>query len=194
MKRLGIIICLAIAGCIPEPRTILIDNEFTESEKSLIEDAIDEWIHATDSVDAMIFTSVANIDKPFTLEHWETNAEFGILFKVHESDPGYKDLVVDRGHSFVGLANDYTGNMLLLTDRFQNDRALYKIILHEFGHLHGLEHALDGVMEPGIKVHPVTGKLDNDAVCLSQNDLEQFCELNECGTNAHSTCEHNETP
>lgn len=159
------------------PRNLWVEQTFTDKEVTLIADAVDEWMLATDSPDAQIFVDTGfAYQKPFTKEDWDEERDFGVMFKITTKDPGYKDL----GGDFLGLANADSGNVIIVSDRIDSDELLYKILLHEVGHLYGLGHAESGIMKQGI--------FNTEDICIHPEDLDEFCDKHDCGQNARSTC------
>jgi predicted Zn-dependent protease len=55
------------------------------------------------------------------------------------------------------------------------------IIMHELGHVMGLDHAAHGLMYP-------TDSVTNWAPCIDADTLAAFCATHECPASAHSTC------
>ena len=164
------------------PITLAIDNKFTDHEASLIMSAIDEWVLASDSEDAVvIFSHVFDSKEEFTIDEWDRDEDdYGLLFKIKSTDIGYLDLIKERGKGFLGLAGG--DNIALRMDAVHYDFVLRRLMMHEIGHLYGMDHAKKGLMSNN-KDRWLEG---ND--CVHRVDLEQFCELNTCGPDAHATC------
>lgn len=170
---------LFLVGCgHSTPSALLIDSEFTDAERALIRRAINDWVEVTDSDDAVIATAYTDMVEPFTIDQWKNRT--GILFKIHEYDPGYQDMVWEVESEFPGVTQLRLQNMAVVMDYLPLP-GLHKVLLHEFGHLYGLDHAADGVMRPG-------GCMCEES-CITESDLDQFCEVNACGPAARSNCE-----
>ncbi len=160
---------------------MVIENKFDTNEVALIRKAINEWVVASDSDESLIFTEEGfNNPGEFTVYDWRKERDFGVIFKGFSTDIGYKQIVAERGGKhFRGLAGGGNDNILMVSDRIDSEELFYKIILHEIGHIHGLSHMEGGIMEPQVK---------RDG-CIHEVDIKQFCEINDCGPNARSTCE-----
>lgn len=180
-------LALLLIGCGDYQTQYYYDSEFTNAEVSEIQNAIDEWVIATDSEDAVIhlvgpFRAATFIEESFTNSY-----DVGRIFKVHPDEVGY-----DMIKKYLGAGDDldefdyigamsHTDNILIVTGNRQawKDR---KILMHEFGHLYGLGHKAKGIMS---SIEPKR----ESQVCIGQELLDNFCELHDCGPMAESTCE-----
>jgi hypothetical protein len=168
-------------GCSQGPITLSLEDEFTDREVELIYSAIDEWVEATDSNDAAItITGRFSPSEPFVIQQWEDYEDS--MFKAHESDPGYESLLLrQKADKLLGVANEISGNVVLIPDRIGADFAFRWLAMHEIGHLYGLHNETDGIMGRSLK-----GPGDD---CIHEIDIKRFCDINHCGPNAHATCE-----
>lgn len=71
----------------------------------------------------------------------------------------------------------------MVSDRLRGERYRTAVYLHEFGHVLGLKHidAFDTIMWHST--------YDGKTTCLKKRDLEQFCDVHECGTTQTFPCE-----
>lgn len=168
-------------GCEVNPYTLAIEDEFTDKEVVLIDEAIQQWVYITDTDDAVIYTKTGyKSHHEFRLdEDWDNGPDYAVLHKIHRSDQGYLDFQV-QGSDFKGKAM-IGGNRIAIVAEFTEDPEIfYRVILHELGHFYGLHHTDIGIM--------LTGVLGNEHNCLSIGSLKEFCDLHDCGRNAASTC------
>lgn len=180
-NKIACMCMLAISGC-SGLKEIAIDAEFTDEEHDAIIDAIHEWVKASDSSEAMVFTADGFVDHgEFTEEDWNTDADFGLMFKVSTEESGWKYLSKElNAPSLRGAANYDTGNIMIAVNLADSKNLFYRVVLHELGHFHGLDHYFGGIMQNGS---------GNNFTCLTSVDVSHFCKINPCGPNAGSTCE-----
>lgn len=71
----------------------------------------------------------------------------------------------------------------MVSDRLRGNSFRKSVYLHEFGHALGLAHieSFDTVMWPST--------YDGKTTCLKKPDLDQFCEVHDCGTTQTFPCE-----
>lgn len=187
------LLLLACLGCggttLPLPPAWL-DADFTPEQVADIRRAAWEWEEATDSLDAHIEIAGSLTDRGmFTVPRdWDDDDDQGEAFEVHRTntrDPGYQDL---RNHgsgvAFCGktLRGDDHPRVVIVTEcpaALDGTAPVRAIIMHEFGHLYGLDHAALGLMVRSGRIDP----------CIDGDTLEEFCSINGCGPDAHTTCD-----
>lgn len=188
LKSLSILgIAISCSACFPINNRMLIDYKFKPLELELIDKAMDEWVDATGSPSAIIFTrkGMALTNGEFTIRDYMIIDGFARMFRITTSDPGYKSLKdvtdppadsylgISRRGQVIGLVADqyYTCNGKLHADCF------YSVMLHELGHFYGISHSDVGVMSQ--EFFPT---------CLDSWAINQFCAIHNDCVNPHSTC------
>lgn len=200
------IACLAAAGCIgcpsqPAPKepevTIAIyktavfhgDTDFTPEERKVIEEALFRWRAQTDGlIQATViwdldFKSVSSLSDHIAdnlIIRW--TSETGIVRQFNEDHPRATLLgwspgrIVPNpdGPARVHLVADELAKLSAEFFKPFASEGYLGVVMHEFGHVFGLQHVED---EDGL-MHG--GWLGGHA-CLSQEDISEFCRVNECG-------------
>ncbi len=179
-----LIFFLLLVGC-ADPYTLSVDTTFSERESELIERAVEEWMIACDCDDASVFFrwDLPNDDDLITYEEWDKDRDYGALWRMTASDPAYMELIVEREGHFRGLHSraGTSSKIALVVDRIDNEYEFYHVILHELGHMYGIEHQLSGVMRSG----SLTLKIE---ACIDWRALSVFCDMHDDGARADPTC------
>ena len=174
-----LLLLLFLCGCASEPIYMEMDEDFTSDEMFLIKKAGQEWKAATDSVDGtLIIYDTFETPEPFTIEQWD-ESDYRI-FKVGMSDPGYQDLLdMWKGNDGItplgGYQND--NNIALIVEAKNYNNGFLSTTLHEIGHMFHMSHARNGLMNT-----------DTNLYCIDLFTLNDFCDDNDCGPDAHPTC------
>ena len=157
-------------GC--HANAFAIEDQFTASEKKMIYAAIDEWIEATDSDSAWIFTREDyHKGHPFSwARDWVGGPEFPVLYRIKSTDPGYATLKISIGHDYAGAALE-RARIAVVSDHIDSPAEFYRVMLHEIGHFYGISHQADGLM----------AEHDQTTNCIDQVSLGEFCQLYHCG-------------
>jgi len=177
MFKWAIAFSAALSGCYGDPHSFAIEDTFTDEEVEVIKEAVAEWQLATDSSDAdLIITEGLHRDEAFDLDkHWYGSTDHGTIYKIHDYEHGYYEL----RESMTG--RDYDGAALspdrILVVGNKSKRRLKQIILHELGHIYGIDHQDKGLMSS-----------KPTQICIDTHTLIEFCEEWSCGPNAHGTC------
>jgi len=158
------------------PRSL---NELPTEEEFLANLSRNEWVIATDSDDAAIFFRFDLVqEEPFDKEkHWDNyDGEYGVLYKIHTYEPGYLEWMKERD-PFTGIARS-PDRVAIVAEKSTDPEIFRKVVMHEFGHIFGIEHQDSGLMKKG-------PGLPN---CIDQLTLDLFCEDHYCDPNAAPTC------
>lgn len=167
--------CIYAVACSPT-RDLLVDDSFSSKEQALINDAIGEWAEAISSPSADI-KIIGTTDHTFIIDDFYTWKDVGGIYKIHITDSSYIELNEDLDFChFGGYSNDLYGIIVIAVEHVPSSR-FKRVILHELGHLYGLEHSDSGIMKP-------RGEVD----CVDEHAIAQFCDENDCTAEAHSTC------
>jgi hypothetical protein len=187
MKTKIFIAAMFLAACGEEDKSLSVDETFSSKEFALIQDAVGQWSEACDCEEAQITVThdYVSPDGIFTEDDFKN--EQGVLFFAETTDPGYQQIVdiLDTlkggAAEFLGVANYPMGNVAVIMDRIPSPELLNSVLVHEVGHLHGLQHLGSGIMS----IEAITHELG----CVDQLALDTLCEEYDCGGGAHSTCE-----
>lgn len=169
---------LLLVGCSGK-YSLSVEKEFTDEEVELITSAVDEWMIACDCYDASVFF---RFDLPTTknleTSEYEDAKDYGRLWKINKNEPVYIDRKKDRNKDFNG--RHFSGNIVLL-DSLEGV-SLTGVMLHELGHLYGIDHQVSGLMASD------GGKYG----CIDWRALSEFCDIDmhTCGAGAHPTCKN----
>lgn len=178
------LLLLSLVACGGHAQSMTIDSDFTESEVEQIQLALDEWVDATDSPDAIISLDGTFRSPTFTSDVWGTDSPESRVFRIHESDPGYNQIKNEiDSDGFRAIFNLSSENIAMVMDDFDPDAgfAFRKVFMHEIGHLLGLEHESFGVMSSDI------GKY-GAGTCITSQNVNDFCDMHDCGPAEGTTC------
>jgi hypothetical protein len=187
MKSLYILaLAASVISCVPFSNKMLIDQKFTEQERILIDHAINEWVEATGSIDAVIFVRHGTkfADEP-GLQDWVRADDFARMYKIKHSDPMYKTMneLVDPGvNGFAGMSRRGQA-VAMVEDQFYNSRGeffeewFYSVILHELGHFYGVGHSEHGLMSQ-----------PDSPICVDLWAVNEFCMIHTSCVAPHPTC------
>ncbi len=170
-----LVLLLLLAGCADE-YSLAVEKEFDDEEVEFITSAVDEWMTACDCYSASVFF---RYDLPTThnleTSEWEDIKGYGRLWKVNKREPVFVDAAEDEGDGIRGM--HYSGNIMLM-DHLKGV-TFYGVMLHELGHLYGIDHQVSGLMASNGGNHG----------CIDWRAISEFCNMHTCGVAAHPTCE-----
>ena len=176
MKHLAFLFFLA--GCADE-YSLSVEEEFTNEEVQMITSAVDEWMTACDCYDASVFFRF-DLKTTTNLQYsdWKDRKTYGRVWKTGSSENAYLEVKERKNTKFRGLHQN--GNIMMVSDHLRGD-TFYVVILHELGHMYGIEHQESGLMGIG----PQDAK---DNGCIDWRAISEFCDMHKCGNRAHPTC------
>ena len=165
----------------------------------MIYEVIEDWKEATDSPDGEIIIEdlivAPELPEEFSTETWDSYSNF--ILNVDSTSPGAWDIRNNEQASYVGWT-EYLPNkrMIILTDLVEEKattdegildkkkfRSFFKkVIRHEMGHILNLSHEDGSTIMAGVADWETPD-------CIDQNTLNEFCDVNLCGANAHATCD-----
>lgn len=146
---------------------ILIDEEFTITEDIAIYNALDNWTKVSNEY---IKFNYSHHTKPGRLESYFWTRQYGNSIFIWRADS--KNISDRFDHKFIGFAGfwDLHGNIVIFADRIdKEDNQLYRVMLHESGHMLGLKHIVyeKSVMQPrAVDISDCITKDDTDRLCL----------------------------
>jgi hypothetical protein len=149
---ISIIMMIGLVGCLGHPTEsfhyvgnggyspvalkeykVLLDDEFGEADKLLIEDAILQWNYALNGHIRIVLEEVK-----FSM-HRVAGRDEWIILKIDSNNILVTDSV-SGGHYTLAWVNAIGGNyMWLIRDRLRND-SITGVVMHEIGHLLGARH------------------------------------------------------
>lgn len=99
-----------------------------------------------------------------------------------------------RGRGFIFVASDrgpnrYEGDTELIEEPWQHDGLLYRILIHELGHVFGIPHIGDGIMSAQFPEHILKKKYYEHYKKLSAAEVGEFFFLPEAFANCQLTDE-----
>jgi hypothetical protein len=190
MKKTLLSLLLLLSGCAAqqyEPTMVMhADTSFTEQERGCMIDAAYQWSAQTNGIvdtrfefdyDSKSTWSKINHARHHRVERWLSDDE-----NTKEADKAIGGYILGQAsgdiHSTVSPAE-----MRLVVDRFESDRVCKLVVLHELGHVYGMDH-IEG---PENIMFKQIGRQRN--TCLRTPDLREFCKHNECGKVELKGCE-----
>jgi len=180
MRKIWPLAMLAALGCgtLRQPTTpkVYVDTNLTMAERKCVEYAAYQWDQQTEglaSVD-LVFDEYDSHSQDSILEHLEDNKIQLWWNKGHQQfeDAKGPTVAVTNGQFVDGGVVINLSREHLKTDYW----LCTSTVMHELGHAWGLDHtdSRKNVMFPHVSREPFT--------CLSQEDLDDYCGIYDCGT------------
>ena|SRR5690606_8367941 len=152
---------------------ISVDHQFEDWQEHEIAEALTEWVEASDS--SVHFKILWNQPKPGLYKHFrEPDSKTGIfIWLLDKTDEKHLDIeLMEYFHGINGLyvpGEDKSANILVFK---QTPVIKFKsVILHEVGHLLGLEH---------FKHYGNIMSKEASSTCLTLKDTTQLCTYYNC--------------
>ncbi len=159
------------AGAAPAKEfTLYVDPKFTASQRSMIQNACNVWTEATRH--KVAFSVYWDVQRPGPYQFFEGFDTPNLIYVwfLDKSDPiDVTPKMRAEWATYSGLMSPNTTSLIM----YQSIMPYYfnKVIIHEVGHLIGLEHTPEGVwslMEPHAEAHCLT-QYEYDAACILYN-------------------------
>ena len=152
------------------PIDILVTNEFNETQKKAVKDALKDWKKFTNNIVTYNVTYDWIPAEKFNENIYENNYPITV-WKKKWNDPSILNLQMK--HSLV--ADGFSiGNFMIIVEVPENIeyRETYIVFKHEFGHTLGMEHIKDN--------YPALMNIGANQGSLSKYDMIMFCSMYKC--------------
>lgn len=123
-----------------ETKVVWIDTRFSENEKIEIKSAILEWENSLPG------TYSFYIKEDFNMEIEQLNRINYDWFILKKSKLEASARGIDKDSITLAYANEIGGNIIVVIDDRSKNKKLKSIIMHEIGHLLGLHHIENSLM------------------------------------------------
>lgn len=177
-----LLLASVLIGCHSPHQEFVYDAEFTDEEVSALERAVDEWVYATDSQDAVIILIGPFRAPTFMPDAFFDYYETGRIFLIHKKEVGYELLKNDDrtpDYDYDGMHSNFQHNIVIRPSAEMDYADEFKeVFMHELGHLYGLDHQGGGLMAPS-----------SNKGCIDWELVNSFCSSHDCGPNRQSTCD-----
>lgn len=199
-SRLAIVSLVLLAGCIGplqrEPTvTFHAAKQFTNEERKCLEVGAANWYYATDGLadarfvydyDQGHFNGLEALPQ-HTVVKWsdtskeamEADEKAGSKFGLPGGDFKIKGQI--DVHGGLHAAWPAPIQMALVTDRMADFNECTVVVTHELGHVWGLNHTPD-------KSSIMYYRVDPSQRCLTDQDMNAFCEINDCSGHSINSC------
>jgi|ERR1700722_1746263 len=137
------------------------DISFTKKERQIIDRAIDAWFYFTQGL--FLFHVVYDLEKT----DLDMSEREDVILKVNSGFHHVQLWDANFGIEGYGFCSfrAYQSVIHLVTDRFPNERAFQKVIMHELGHHLGMGHVSHGIMQRRISGEEQFSEWDAEELC-----------------------------
>lgn len=146
-----------------------IDNNFTVKEKENIIEAFIRW---QDGMRGLVIFHIGNMSVNRLVMHYDDcNTWYAInVIKAYSDDEGIQIEEARLGHIVNGLATflDDTTFAFVVVDRIKTDEEFVGLVMHEVGHLLGLNHEMQNTI-----MHKYSSRTTN----LTESDIRQLIQV-----------------
>jgi hypothetical protein len=158
---------LGVWGCrASQPIRLSIQDTWTDDERAELVQDTQRWEIATRGRVQFIISPVPFHD-PDGFNRADLDDGVSVIYKIDQ--PGAVDwLSLSNGHDLYGYNFDTTD---ILIFAYKLDGLLDPTATHELGHHLGLGH---------VRVHPAIMNDVDEQACITQWDLEAFCQIYDC--------------
>ncbi len=166
------------------PLEVRVVGEWTDNENQIIIDAFDEWEKATAGYTVTDIITHWQLDHEFSMDEDYFHDIDGVLmiYAIPEDHPAFEEINArSEVNYWLGIANE-SRTIVVRIDGTRYYKNLFKVMLHEIGHIYGLEHS---EIQNSIMYKSIT---DVQKACIDTETLAEFCDLHECSSAVLSTC------
>jgi hypothetical protein len=170
------LLAAALGGCrAKQPMHLSIQDTWTQRERTEILHDMDRWQVATNHL-VQYIASPTPFHDPDGFDRADLDDGVNVIYKIEPSDPGADWLNQSTGEDLLGYNFD-TADIVIFRYKIGD---IGPTVTHELGHHLGLGH---------IRTHPaIMNDLDQE-ICITNWDLEAFCEIYDCrAENMHPEC------
>jgi hypothetical protein len=177
------IISVGLIGCTP-PSKLLVDADFSDREQELIQEALNEWVVATDGGVDLSLTFNWERGHAFRKADMRMVGEYATMHRTREWEKGYQDFSDEigdfLGHTLSGGVYDWS---MVIAVESSNEELFTAVVMHELGHYMALHtvHLPTGIMAPELNAETVQA-------CIDAKALDLICQSLTCGPHAKHTC------
>lgn len=156
---------------------IYIDNDFSQNDKTIIDNDILEWNYA---LNKQMILSVKDYNFDMSPEKLkEINQNDWLILKVN-SDCSFKPPEIPE-HQTLAWVSEIGGNhIFVIRDRISSEDDLKEILLHEMGHALGAKHVVKTLMNPQHNHY--------NYYCIDKNTAEQVAQYRNLNINQMNYC------
>ncbi len=151
---------------------VFIDDKFSQTERLLVEDGVQEWERATN--EELIY--IPQIDPVTHIVHCTKDIYVARVFSQDKIVLDTQRAIKEYDGSEVELAGYATPTcakkyFFIVADEIDTDESFIDVTMHEMGHILGMQHTKQENMTV---MYP---SLDKSAQCLTHLDMVQFTEI-----------------
>lgn len=168
-------------------RILHIDPDFTIQEQLMIQSAAAEWENVTNHFVSFSYLPYPQFDPlqpQMEYEPWQNTvcSKHVLIMKMYSTDYVIQEIEQKIGYQIAGYTNRNMNeecgleSIYVVSNRTKDGFWLRTIMLHELGHELELDHSshYNAIMFSNIHI---------DVKCLTQNDLDDFCDIWGCNSN-----------
>jgi hypothetical protein len=166
---------------------VLIDPAFSNLEVNTIEDALDQWVIATNGIIEVIYQKGYYPQGKIQLHRQNTLLNIVRIKPAKETDYiiQYIDNAVGALHvgyaDMTNLTDQDIKTIYIVNGRICNIQEYKTTVIHEFSHSLGLTHLRDYAL--------MSISIGGGALCITQYDLKYFCYLHNCDAELLNPCD-----
>ena len=151
---------------------ISVDPDFSSYERSIIEEAANDWSYYTNDIATFKFVDGDPLNVAIKTEPGQIGQPL-IIRPLNSSDLRTLTFDIAINGTTMGMYDPSTfiPTIWIIIDRIQDEEEMLGVVLHELGHAEGLEHSSiqNSLMFPYVSTS-----------CITKYDLRQFCSIYGC--------------
>jgi hypothetical protein len=156
---------------------VIIDPNFTDTEKFLILQSLNEWQVATNNVASFYVVYDENLNFKIPIDY--NYLTIVRMRPAKSNDPFIKKVDEATQEELIGYYDGFgfihepITNLLIVRERITSEEEYKGVVMHEIGHSLGLMH----INDPNTLMYPTN---DSSSFCPTKIDLMQFCDIFKC--------------